>query len=222
VERPAALIAYDGLPISAGGAHTLRMRDRQAIWDRMRDFLASMTTCRDPDRVRLLLAEGTHIDAAFVARAEGAASRAFGTPRRRSSVAGAVEERELAWTLPPDRIDDALALIDELEPVPEHLGRGVLTLGIEALFFLRDPRSGETLPGQGAQQSRIYLRLSSRSTCAIFLSLPFPHATPGARAYIALLRDALPFRLSAAHWSRWQLNAQGTRYYKRRIRVDDD
>jgi hypothetical protein len=210
------------LPISAGGAHTLRTRDRRAIWDRMREFLASMTTCREADHVRLLLAEGTHIDSAFVARADEAASSSFGTPQRRVSIAGALEERELAWTLPPDRIDAALALIDELEPVPEHLGRGVLVLGIEAFFFLRDPDSGETLPGQGAQQSRIYVRLSSRSTCAIFLSLPFPDATREARAYIAQLQHALPFRLSPAHWSRLQLNAQGTRYYKRRIRIDDD
>src|SRR5262249_43930198 len=129
---------------------------------------------------------------------------------------------ELAWTLPQERIDDALALIDELEPVPEHLGRGVLVLGIEAFFFLRDPDSGGTLPGPGPEQSPVYLRLSSRSTCAIFLSLPFPDATREARAYIAQLQEALPFRLSERHWSRSQLNAQGTRYYKRRIRIDDD
>jgi len=34
-------------------------------------------------------------------------------------------------------------------------------------------------------------------------------------------RPVAPVRLSKKHWSRWQLNAQGTRYYNRRISVLD-
>jgi hypothetical protein len=37
------------------------------------------------------------------------------------------------------------------------------------------------------------------------------------RAYIDALAAALPFKLSAKHWSRWTLNANGRNYYKRRI-----
>src|SRR5262249_33206953 len=60
--QPSALIAYDGLPISSGGGHTLRMKDRHAIWDRMSRFLARFATCEEPDDIRLLLAEGAHVD----------------------------------------------------------------------------------------------------------------------------------------------------------------
>ena len=59
--------------------------------------------------------------------------------------------------------------------------------------------------------------LSGRSTCALFLSLPFRAVSPELRGYVAELEALLPFRLSPKQWSRWRLNAQGTRYYKRRV-----
>jgi hypothetical protein len=36
------------------------------------------------------------------------------------------------------------------------------------------------------------------------------------------IQEALPFQLSPTHWSRWQLNAQGTRYSKKRINLAAD
>jgi len=145
-ERRTALIVYDGLPISSGGGHTLRTKDRHAPWTQVRHFLDRFTTCDTPADVRLLLAEGSHVDADFFESAKAA-------------------------------------------------------------FYPRDPLTGETLPGQGIDlyggqeaapklilgQSKIYLRL------------------------ITQLEGALPFPLSTAAWSRWRLNRQGTRYYKRRL-----
>jgi hypothetical protein len=64
--------------------------------------------------------------------------------------------------------------------------------------------------------SLIYLRLANPSTCALFLSLPFDEGTPELQAYVRRVQASLPFKLSAKHWARWQLNAQGTKYYKRK------
>jgi hypothetical protein len=231
-DRPTALIAYDGLPIAAGGGHGLGRKDRSVVWNEIRQFLQTCTTCRAPQRVRLLLSEGTHLDADFFARASRAATDSFGRPQRRLAIVGADGEvYEHAWEVDPEEIDRALALMQGVEPIPEHLGSGVLVLAVEASFCLRDPDSGEPFPGQdpalyGHQEaawnlplglSRIYLRLSGRSTCALFLSLPFPAVSPELRGHVAELEALLPFRLSPKHWSRWQLNAQGTRYYKRRV-----
>lgn len=232
LRRPSALIVYDGLPVSSGGAHLLRLRDRYVVWDRMRGFLNACTTCEEPDEVRLLLAEGPHLDRSFFEQAVGLAGGAFGAATRRVSVVGATQtEYEHAWMLRPNEIGEALAVMDQLPAIPEHLGRGLLVLSIEALFLLRDPETGRILPGQGADlygdqeaepklflgQSRVYLRLSQRSTCALFLSLPFPEVSRAAFGLIGQLQETLPFRLSPARWARWQLNAQGTRYYKRRL-----
>jgi hypothetical protein len=200
----------------------------------MSRFLAACTTYSEPDDLRLLLAEGAHVDQPFFDKARSLAAREFGTATRRLSVAGAMQEHEHAWALRPEQIDDALILMDQLPAIPEHLGRGLLVLSIETVFLLRDPDTGQTLPGQGADlygdqeadwkrmlgQSRAYLRLSDRSTCGLFLSLPFAEVTPAALGLIALIQEALPFRLSPANWARWQINAQGTKYYKRRVNLD--
>jgi hypothetical protein len=98
-------------------------------------------------------------------------------------------------------------------------------------FHLRDPDSGEVFPFQGAEvyggqeagwklplgESSLYLRLANSSACFLVPSLPFSAVNPTVRAYVARLESALPFRLSPKQWARWQLNAQGTRYHKRRI-----
>ena len=211
----------------------MRLKDRHEIWRRIREFLTAFTTCDEPGNVRLLLAEGAHVDPAFFSKAHDQATREFGVGERRLAVAGALTEHEHKWPLRHDQIDDALALMDRVE-IPEHLGRSLLVVAITYDFLLRDPETGETLPNQGADRygrqeadsnlflgrSTIYLRLGSRSTCALFLSLPFVDLGPDALSFIASVEDALPFRLSPKHWARWQLNASGTRYYKRRLELD--
>jgi hypothetical protein len=200
----------------------------------MSAFLAAFTTCEEPDDVRFLLAEGSHVEGSFFEEARGGLSREFGSATRRLSVSGALEEHEHAWRVEPDQIGDALALMDQLPAIPEHLGRGLLVLSIDSVFLLRDPETGQLFPAQGPDlyggqeadwklrlgQSRAYLRLSHRSTCALFLSLPFPDVTPDVLAFVRQVQQALPFRLSPAAWSRWQLNRQGTQYYKRRLALD--
>jgi hypothetical protein len=202
------------------------------IWSEIRGFLETCTTRREPERVRLLLYEGAHLDGDFFTRANRAATAGFGRSQRRLAIAGPHDEVfEHAWEVDPDEIGGALALMQGVEPIPEHLRSGVLVLAMEASFRLLGLDTGEPFPGQdpvlyGHQEadwnlplglSRIYLRLSGRSTCALFLSLPFPVVSPALRDYVTALEARLPFRLSPRHWSRWQLNAQGTRYYKRRV-----
>jgi len=120
--------------------------------------------------------------------------------------------------------------MQSLEPFPQHWAHAPLVLSVDASFRLKDADTGEAFPlqdpelyGQEADwrlplgRSRMYLRLSARSTCGLFLFLPFPELTPQIRRYVDRLDQTLPFRLSPKHWSRWQLNANGTQYYKRRI-----
>jgi len=232
---PRGLITYDGLPVSAGGAHRLRGKDRSAAWARILGFLTSFTTYEKPDDVRLLLAEGPRIDHAFVSRAHRHATHAFGPAKRRLAIAGAVEEREHRWALTAGDVDECLELMQSLEPFPSHWRGAPLVLAIGAAFRLCDPDSGVVFPAQdpelyGRQEigglgllglSRIHLRLGTTSTCALFLSLPFTEATQVVRAYARRIDQSLPFRLSKAHWSRWQVNAGGTRFYRRRISVLD-
>src|SRR5215470_20215672 len=105
---PRGLITYDGLPISAGGAHRIRKKDRAAIWESMRQFLHSFTTNEEPDEVRLLLHEGPRVDEAFFEDAHRLATAAFGRPRRRLAIAGAEQEHEHCWMVEPRDIHAAV------------------------------------------------------------------------------------------------------------------
>jgi hypothetical protein len=194
--------------------------------------LDAFTTAGDPEDVHFLLLEANDIAPLFFKRARIAATRMFGGTRQRLLVTGATGDvYEHRWTMKPGQIDDALALMKTLEPLPSYSLGEPLTLGIEARFHLKKPDSGDVLPLQGQDayggqeanwklplgESSLYLRLATRSTCFLFLSMPFPDPTSDVQAYVTQLQSALPFRLSPKQWARWQLNAQRTRYYKCRI-----
>ena len=141
------------------------------------------------------------------AKAKELATAQFGNASRRASMS---TEYEQLWSLSPAQIDEALRVMSELPPIPEHLGRGLFVLSIDTVFLLRDARTGRILPNQGADlygnqeadlhlllgESRAYLRLSRRSTCALFLSLPFAEVTEEMMTLIESIQAALPFRLS--------------------------
>jgi hypothetical protein len=198
-------------------------------------FLQAFTTYREPDAVRLRLAEGPRVDRAFFVDAHERTSAMFGPAKRRLVVAGAAEEHERCWALRPEDVGNALLLMADLEPFPAHWLEAPLALSVQATFGLCDPDSGhpfarqdpdlyrQELPGWGLLlgMSRIYLRLTTASTCAIYLSLPFDEVTPWLKRYVERLDHSLPFRLSKKRWSRWQLNAQGTRYYSRSISMPE-
>ncbi len=227
----AALITYDGLPVSAGGAHRIRGRDRQRIWQELQTFMRLFTTYDEPDAVDLVLYEDESVDTEFVTRARGAATSKFGRASRRRLVSGAVEVYEDGWRLGPGRVDDGLRLIRDLEPFGNHWLGGPVTLRILTHFRLKDPDTGLILAYQGSVnyrdqkadnglplgESSLGVHLARPSACGLFLSLPFADVTPELIAYVSRLAAYLPFRLSPKHWTRWQLNRAGTRYYRRRL-----
>ncbi len=238
MNRPQALLTYDGLPISSGGAHRYRVRDHRVIWTAVSNFLQRCTTCDVVDDVHLVLYEGHLVEPRLV-KALASTVQKYGAAERRLNPAGSQKEfqyTQYTWALSSEDISGAIDHMASLGPFPRHWLGGPMFLGIQAAFCLRDPGKSEPLPFQGSELyggqqagfhlplglSVIYLRLANPSTCALFLSLPFAEVTPSVRAYVRKLGASLPFKLSAKHWSRWQLNARGTRYYNRRASVLGD
>jgi hypothetical protein len=145
-----ALITYDGLPLSAGGAHRIRGRERGAIWASVLHFLESFTTYRESSEVRLLVHEGPRVDGAFFETAHRTAMTSYGPGQRRLAIAGEVGEYEHSWRRGPAHIADALGLMQTLEPFPEHWLGGPLVLSIGASFQLCDPERTLLLAESGA------------------------------------------------------------------------
>ena len=208
-------VAYDGLPISSGGAHGLgRMSARGAFeaWinfiDRCTDN-SSVTSCFDSPQT-----PGLELDPEITRLVE----REFpGRPGR--------------FPVPRDRVDDALSLFESLEPLPTNQwGMAPLWLWFTTDFRMRHPGRDELWPDQdpalfgefrtpsgvllGASSTRLILQ--AKRSIGLNLSIPNASDTDLA-AVVPWLQAALPMRLSPKHWTRWTLSSDGRTYRGKRI-----
>jgi len=163
-----------------------------------------------------------------VRRTQKSASSMFGASASSNIGLGDVE----SWGIEAEAVPSAVDWLRDQAP-PSGARGDWLNVEVDARFMLKDPESGAVLPFQGSEHygehdwsggwgeilglSRMRLRVSERSTCALVLSLPFEDAGLDLGSYVASLQHLVPFRLSDKHWNRWQLNKSGTRYYSRKI-----
>jgi hypothetical protein len=226
-----AAIVYEGLPVSAGGAHRIRERDPRIVWTKLAGFLAD---CAEQDTSpSLSLAiydDGT--SPVLVDELIADAADLHGDAVRRNFVSGVRSADVVSWSITPSQVDGALAWLTRQPTLASVLLGPIAGLNIEAVFRLKDPRTGEVLPFQdralygnqpfgraGLGRSAFYSRLSDHSTCSIDLCLPFEQVSEDVREYVAAVASRLPFALSSRHWTRLHLNAAGTRYVGRRVTV---
>jgi hypothetical protein len=209
-------VTYDGLPVSSGGAHTLRRTSATAAFAAWTHFLA---TCTEASPIRCWFdfprTPELHVDPAVVER--------------------------VAHDFPPDedgrhsvgraRVDDALALFTSLEPLPVNSsGMAPIWLWFTTDFRLRSPRDSALWPGQdparfGEFETPGGVRLGASSTRLILharpllgLRLSIPEASDDdLAAIVPWLQAELPMRLSSKHWTRWTLTSGGRSYRGRRI-----
>ena len=84
--RP-AFIVYDGLPVSAGGAHRIRQSRPELVWDQVARFLDVCAELVDPPTVKLELYSRRPSPDAILAAAEQA-SALYGPGSRRTVASG--------------------------------------------------------------------------------------------------------------------------------------
>jgi len=233
IERRAALIVYDGKPVSSGGAHRLGRQSPSQVWTQLSRFL---DVCTDPVRPRetmVLVYEAAGRPLAPVEAAKTSAIRLFGPPHSRIAVAGLSRIREHAWLSDPDRLSGALEWLAAQPSVPSLATGARFVVSVQVCFRLKDPESGAVLPFQSAElygnqelrhrlrlgESMLYARLGVKSTCSLTLCLPYVDVSPELRRLAGALQRHVPFKLSAAHWARWQLNSAGRSYYARKVSV---
>jgi len=222
-----AVITYDGLPISSGGAHTLRMGGPQAAHAAVTQFATTCSDYQQPTQLFVELLKGRGVPPNVSEMFERKFLRDFGTPRRKRALGQAIG---IQWDVPEERAGEVLTLLEGPQPLPvDRLCP--ITLNLTAHFRFTDPQTGSVLPCQERTDylnfevgprlylgpSTLYARLSSASTVSVFFSLPYEDVGPALRAHVRFLQDHLPFTLSANHWKRWQINKAGTRYVGRKV-----
>jgi hypothetical protein len=230
-ERRPALIVYDGMPVSSGGAHRLGRRQPPQIWTQLSGFLDDCADTTGPRKTMVLVYEAVGRSLTPIQSAKKSATTIFGRPRSRMAVS---DIREHSWSFDPDRLPDALRwLAEQQQPVPSLPTGTCSVVSVQVRFRLKDPDSGELLPFQDADayghqelrhglplgESILYARLGATSTCSLTLCLPYVEVSSELLRLAGALQRRLPFKLSAKHWARWQLNSTGRAYYARKVSV---
>ena len=211
-------MAYNGLPIASGGAHSLgRVSSRDALvsWFRFLDTRTEVSPIESwfdfPSTPRLT------VDTAVVRRIESEFPRGSDRPWR--------------WSVPSARIEDAVSLLESLEPLPTNQwGMAPLWLWCSANLRLKSPRSPGLWPAQdptlfghfetpgGVKLGTSSARLILQAKRSIGLSLSIPEATDADLTdFVPWLQAALPIRLSSKHWTRWTLTKNGRSYRGRKV-----
>ena len=226
-----SIITYDGLPISSGGAHTLRTRSPKAALRQVHHFLATCTDTLAPQTAFVEVLSGRSFPDAFSRRLIAELTSELGSPIRRHAGSKHIAHR---WGLTADQIDGYVALIDQTAALPvDPFGLQPFTVAAAFNFYLLNPVTRKVLPNQGVElygefspgpgmllgKSQLYARISGQSTVSMFLCFPFEKQTADFLMTAAEVQAALPFSLSVKGWRHWQLTKKATRYSGRRINV---
>ncbi|MBM4608506.1 hypothetical protein GS416_11310 [Rhodococcus hoagii] len=215
------MVTYDGLPASAGGAHSLRAKDPDKAFRRVRSFVEECTAQASPRR-------GCSGSRPVPTRSDRAPRRPrhrpFGGPRHRART-------HTEWNVAPGAVDHALDMLGTAGPdaVTSH-GHSLAALTCGMRVDLLDPLARAPYPditpdafgrfavdGYGRLLAPPAVRATvgtAASSVSLWLNLPADdRLAPAARH----LQDHLPFRLSAKHWRLWQPTRSGDAYRSTKI-----
>lgn len=224
-----SVITYDGLPISSGGAHTLRTRSPRLALAQVQAFIASCSDVDEPQEGFVEVLTGGNVPNDFSAPLIRKFSDELGVSRRRAR--GGADTAHV-WPVAPQKLEIYAPFIEQLQPLPAHPFK-LQPVAVTATykFKLTDVQSGIVLPNQGSAsyhnvpaghgrllgESTLYARFSERSTVSLFLSFPFEEVSESFLRSVAFVQEHLPFRLSAGHWKQWRVTKNGASYVGRKL-----
>ncbi|WP_430333301.1 hypothetical protein [Rhodococcus sp. ACT016] len=216
------VVTYDGLPASAGGAHSLRIRHPDKAFQRVQSFVDACTEPVSSTSWAFEIAAGG--PPAATEQLVALATERFGGPRHRART-------HTEWNVAPDSVDRALdaLVIAGSDAVTSH-GRSLAALTCNMRVRLLDPDTRAPYPdiapdafgrfavdGYGRVLGESGVRATvgtAASSLSLWLNLPADQRlSPAARH----LQDHLPFRLSAKHWRIWRPTRSGDSYRSTKI-----
>ncbi|GAB2629812.1 hypothetical protein ABI214_22950 [Prescottella soli] len=216
------LVTYDGLPGSAGGAHSLRVKQPDKAFQRVQTFVEA---CTEPvSSASWVFEVATGGPPAATEHLVALATERFGGPRHRART-------HTEWNVAPKSVNDALEALVAVGPdaVTSH-GRSLAALTCSMRVRLLDPDARAPYPditpeafgrfavdGYGRLLGGSGVRATigtAASSMSLWLNLPADdRLSPGARH----LQDHLPLRLSAKHWRLWRPTRSGDAFRSTKI-----
>jgi hypothetical protein len=220
-------ITYDGLPISSGGAHSLRQKGFVAGFNALQGFVDAISLEREPTSVSVELFDiGSGSFSHFISL-----SSEFDNRFEQKNGRNIGEYLGHQWRVPASELESLIHDVERLRPIP-LLGYGGRSLVVHVYWHLiLFDASGIQFPFQTRDsyedfevgtrlhlgESLVYARISENSTASLFLSLPFENVQPECIELANRINEAFPTRLSTKHWKRWTLTKKGTSYLGRKI-----
>jgi hypothetical protein len=207
-------ISYEGLPIKAGGAHSLGKRSIDEIYSQSISFLQTfaaiqnsvieITFFNSQDKIYNTLPYLWML------------TRKFGLPSWNSWNLKSKRQHYWTWKVKPTKVDQALQVLNSFLKLPSN-EYGPVVLSFLWHFHFKDLQSGDILKGQEQIpvldkrnfNSQLYLRLGQKSTVSVWFTLPFNEQDERAIDYITKLSNALPFKPSEKHWRLWKKTKSG-------------
>lgn len=197
-------ISYDGLPLKAGGAHSMSNADNLQVYLSMFSFFEELTN--NPRSANILQLDLATKDEGSKAKFWNMV-KFFGLPNW--SFTGS-RTGGFSWTfyVNEKQIPKAIELSKQFVN---------LTLTITWHFKFVNVNTKIILSGQDdipvldsrLGNSQVYMRLSQKITLSLWFVLPFDGLDGETIAYIKLIKARLPVKLSDNHWRIWTLSKNG-------------
>jgi hypothetical protein len=224
-----AALTYDGTSWHRGGWQSLKTKKAVAGGDALEWFRQHCTDAANPSLVRVDLLNAPQHDQ-VVEAARRRLLHEFGEPIADFSQRPGGTSN---WFLTQSQLRSALAIVDDLQPIPNGDLFGILSVTYQIEFRFLQMASRFPLPFQEQADylnaeveynrflgtSFLLAMFSSRHVVSSFFSLPFENWNDDAAAYVRFLQVELPFRISDKRWKRWHLNNAASNYVGRRVAV---
>lgn len=215
-------MTYDGLPASAGGAHSLRTKNPRKAYESVQAFLDATVLNVGAPEVSFQLWSGGPPD--ITDRFEAFAATHLGGPQNR-------QRTHTQWRVLPENVNATLdALSSAGSQAVTGYGHPLASLVWNAPVALIDPVTGAPYEGINADTfDRFavdgYGRLlgasgvratfgTTASSLSLWLAFPADDRLHDAAAHA---QSHLPFRLSTKHWRRWRPSKDGQSYRATKI-----
>lgn len=214
------LITYEGV-------HRLGRSDARRLHAQFSDWMRAFGFGPEPTESLLMLDLRDDDDAGLNAAFDELA-RDYGRYPKKIQGVNVTDRRELRaflWQLSQDNLD---AAFDRVASLRSRGGLLEIRTGVKLIwkFRLREPETGDLLPGQDAlprledfpggrgDSSSVVVNLAHASSASLWFVLPFAEPDAAFNHYVARMQAALPARLSPRGWRRWTLARSGWRSKK--------
>jgi len=216
------VVTYDGLPASAGGAHSLRVKHPDKAFQRVLTFADACTEpVSAPSWVFRVVAGGPPASTEHLV---SLATERFGGPRHRART-------HTEWNVASDAVNDALDALGTAGPdaVTSH-GHSLAALTCAMRVDLLDPHTRAphsdmnpdafgrfAVDGYGRLLGASGVRATvgtAASSLSLWLNLPADDRLSPTAGHV---QAHLPFRLSAKHWRLWRPTRTGDAYRSTKI-----